>query len=129
MIYFILAREVNRIKLGVTQSLHHLTSRFSALESSSPCKLELLEIFDNKDLVFLKKKNGHNLDESFNKYRICDSKTIESYFKKELGAAHFKGEWYEFNENVKTYLFKLIKDKINFKLSKEYELLDERQEA
>ncbi len=129
MIYFVLAREVSRVKIGITENLHKLVARLSALESNSPCKLELLEIFDNKDLSFLTKANNHRLDETHHRDNIYSDRTIESFLAKELSYAHYKGEWYDFNENVKTYLFKLIKDKINFKLSEEYELLDEKKQA
>lgn len=76
-IYFILAPEVNRVKIGFAQNLQ---GRLAALQTGSPVNMEIIASIANKTIA----------DERFLHIMFDDYR--------------FKGEWFEFSEEIKEYL-------------------------
>ena len=80
-IYFILAKEVNRVKIGKSD---RIKLRLENLQTSSPVKLELLHSFKDIDSKEIE------LHEMFDKYMVI-------------------GEWFEYCEEIKQYIVNLKK--------------------
>lgn len=78
-VYFILAEEVNRVKIGYTG---HIKDRLSNMQKDSPVKLQLYYFLDNWD---------EELEQ-----------LLHRYFSK----YHFKGEWFEFSDEMKKFFEK-----------------------
>lgn len=80
MIYFILAEELNRVKIGYTSS--SVDERYASLQISSPCELKIL-YFTHGNMK--REKHFHNL---FAEY-------------------HIRGEWFEYKGKLKFFLMEL----------------------
>ena len=79
VIYFLLAREVNRIKIGFTQNLKQ---RFRDLLNNSPCELEILKVVHGTLQTELA------VHAVFNQYRLA-------------------GEWYKNNPKLTSFIHSL----------------------
>lgn len=78
IVYFVFAKELNRVKIGFT-GFKTVENRLCGLQTSSPCKLELIGyINSNQDF----EKELHN---RFDKYRII-------------------GEWFKYSKEIKEYI-------------------------
>lgn len=76
-IYFILAEEVGRVKIGITTNIR---ARMYDLQNSSPVELKLIALFENKTF-----EDERFLHAVFSDYRI-------------------RGEWFRYSDEIKDFL-------------------------
>lgn len=76
-IYFVLAPDVNRIKIGFTQKNNPL--RLRALKGQSPIDIKLLYVMEGTRL-------------------------IESELHNNFRAYHHHGEWFDYSDEIKSFL-------------------------
>lgn len=79
-VYFILAPEVNRIKIGYTTNLE---KRLDYLQTHSPCTLKLLHYIEYASIM------------------------VERKLHKRFAELHHHGEWFEFRGSLKTFVANL----------------------
>lgn len=79
-VYFILASEVNRVKIGFSDNIR---GRLSGIQSGSPCKLYLIGVAEG-------------------------SKLLEQVLHEKFEPFRFHGEWFKYSDSIQDFLMQYV---------------------